>query len=419
MASAADAVADFRTRLLRLDVGAEAILPAAAAWPEDPMVQMCAAAFCLYGQTAGDQAAAGRFIAAAETAGAAGARPDLFRGMRLWHAQQYDAAATAMEAATRVEPGDLLPLKLCECLYYDLGQQFSGPRYRDHTRRLAPVHGGNTDFLAMHSFAHELCGDFAQARALAEAALELEPRNPWAQHTLSHVTIRLGSVDEGERRLRAFLPVAATCSRPIHSHTAWHLALFDVERLDHARALQVYRSDIWGFTPDSVFEQVDAIALLWRIELAGGDVGQAWSEVAQHVQARCQETFMPFLSAHHAYALARAERSQALAALLEAVALRASAPDAGAWRSVGQSVVRAAVASGQRRWADAAALLDPVMHIIGTIGGSDAQDDLFRQMHIVALARSGRSADAQRAIEAANAPGKHRTELDRYFAKQG
>ncbi len=441
MMTAQQSVDDFRKRLLRLDVGAEAILPAAAAHPHDSSVQMCAAVLHLYGQTNTDQQAAGRYLEAAVAAsgasasvgagtaaesGAAGeprvTSGSFFRGLRLWRAQQYDAAAAAMEQATLDNPADLLALKVSECLYYDLGQQHCGPRYRAHADRLAAVHGGDTDFLAMHSFAHELCGDFDQARTLSERALQIEPRNPWAQHTLSHVTIRLGDIGEGESRLRAFLPMAATCSRAIHSHTAWHVALFDVERLDLARALGVFRTDIWGFTPDSIFEQVDGIALLWRIEMAGGSVGNAWEEVARHVESRAGETFMPFLSAHHAYALARAGRTRATAELCQAVERRAAGRDEGArteatvWARVGVPVVRASIAFAQESWGDAAAELEPIMPDICMVGGSDAQDDLFRQMNIVALARSGHADAAASALERSRAAGKRTTELDRYFA---
>jgi hypothetical protein len=114
----------------------------------------------------------------------------------------------------------------------------------------------------------------------------------------------------------------------------------------------------------------------------------------------------PFLSAHHAYALARAGRADALAALQATVARRAAEPDAEAtrvWRPIGQPVVEACAAHGLGRLADAAAAFEPVADRFEAIGGSDAQDDLFRQAHLVALARSGRTADARRWWQATTA----------------
>ncbi len=408
------AVADFRRRLLRFDAGAEAILPAAAAFSAEPMVLLCAATLHLYGQTAPDDAAAARFLDAAERHGAAVRAPEFLRALRAWRDRRHDDAAQALEAATQRDPDDLLSAKVCEFIYYILGQQYSGPRYRAHIDRLAAHHADHPDVLAMQSFAHELCGEFDSARALAQRSLAIEPRNPWAEHTLSHVAIRLGDVDAGERRLRAFLPVAATCSRPVHTHTAWHIAMFDLERLDYARAFALLASDVWGVVPDAVGEQIDAIALLWRLEMAGGDAGDAWRDIADHVEARCGEAYMPFLSAHHAYALARARRSKALQTLDATLAARGSEP---LWRDTGQAVVRAAAAFGAGRWSDAASLLDPALPRVTMCGGSDAQDDVFRQMYFVALAKSGRTADARHYLDSMSVPGKAPTPLDAHFRR--
>src|SRR4029078_7175474 len=107
---------------------------------------------------------------------------------------------------------------------------------------------------------------------------------------LSHVLIRQGRVPEGLARLEAFLPLLATCGRPIHSHDAWHLALLRLEQLDIAAAMRVFHAHIWGITPDFVVEQLDAIALLWRIEMAGTAMDARWPSVADHVAARETET---------------------------------------------------------------------------------------------------------------------------------
>ena len=56
----------FIARLARSDRGAEAILEDAKTFPGSPMIQLCAAAFCLYGQTAASDAAAASYLAAAK-----------------------------------------------------------------------------------------------------------------------------------------------------------------------------------------------------------------------------------------------------------------------------------------------------------------------------------------------------------------
>jgi hypothetical protein len=85
------------------------------------------------------------------------------------------------------------------------------------------------------------------------------------------------------------------------------------------------------------------------------------------------------------------------------------------WAAVGRPVVEAAAAYGSGERARAAALLDPVMALMPAIGGSDAQDDLFRQVYLRSLQAAHRQADAAAYFERITA-GKSRTPLDSVLA---
>src|SRR5215475_2905035 len=200
-AAAVAAADDFAARLLRLDQGAEAILDAVKRWPETPIVQLYAAAFLLYGQTDGALENAAAHLRACDALAMNARERALHRALALWHGNDNLRAVEALEAITTEWPSDLLSAKIAEFLYYVLGQQYMGPRFRAHMRRLEGAHAGDPDFLAMAAFASELCGDSVTAEALTERALSIEPRNPWAQHALSHVLIRQGRVREGLARL--------------------------------------------------------------------------------------------------------------------------------------------------------------------------------------------------------------------------
>jgi tetratricopeptide (TPR) repeat protein len=409
---------DFAARLLRLDRGVEAILPAAERWPQVPIIQLYAAAFWLYGQTGQALVNAAARLHASEALTMNARERALYQALSLWRANDNLRAVEAMEAITAEWPDDLCTAKFAEFLYYILGQQYMGPRFLAHMSRLEPRHGEDPDFLAMASFAGELCGDYSVSQARAERALTIEPRNPWAQHALSHVLIRQGRVREGLARMQSFLPLLATCGRPIHSHDAWHLALLYLEQLDVPAAMRVFHQHIWGITPDFVVEQLDAIALLWRIEMAGTPMDAQWPAIAEYVAPRAVETFMPFMNAHYAYALARAGCADELAAELAAVRARSEAGDEEArrvWAPVGRAVVEAAAAFGAGDRARAAELLDPAMPMMTSIGGSDAQDDLFRQTYLRSLQAAGRRAEAAAYFEHITA-GKSATPLDQVLA---
>jgi tetratricopeptide (TPR) repeat protein len=417
-ATAVAAADDFAARLLRLDQGVEAIVDAAKRWPETPIVQLYAATFWLYGQTDDALETAAVHLRACDALAMNTRERTLHRALALWHGNDNLRAVEAMEAITTEWPGDLLTAKIAEFLYYVLGQQYMGPRFRAHMRRLEGAHAADPDFLAMTAFASELCSDYGAAEAVAERALAIEPRNPWAQHALSHVLIRQGRVAEGLAHLESFLPLLATCGRPIHCHDAWHLALLHLEQLDVAAAMRVFRTHIWGITPDFVVEQLDAIALLWRIEMAAGPMDAQWPSIAEHIAPRALETFMPFMNAHYVYALARAGWADAVEAALAGVCARSAADDEEAkrvWAPVGRAVIEAAAAFGAGDRARAAALLDPVMPMMTSIGGSDAQDDLFRQTYLRSLQAAGRHVEAAAYFDAITAD-KSRTPLDRALA---
>ena len=151
----------FTARLARIDRGAEAILEDAKSFPGSPMIQLGAASFCLFGQTAAaDQAAAG-YLAAAQPllASATERERQLHRALTLWGRKDHLGSVAVLEDITRAWPRDLLAAKIAEFLYYVLGQQHEGERFRAHMARLADANADDPDFLATYAFAQELCGD--------------------------------------------------------------------------------------------------------------------------------------------------------------------------------------------------------------------------------------------------------------------
>lgn len=396
------AIDTFTDRLCGLDLGAESVLDDAATFTDVATLQLGAAMLGLYGQTTEASAlAAGHLARLATLEPALNEREAAtLAALRRWDSGDFLLAVERFEALVTRWPTDLLAVKALEFLYYVLGQQHMGPRFLDQIERIAEPNRNDPDFLAVWSFATELTGHAEAAAELAEQALALDAHTPWAQHTLAHVFITHGDPPGAINRLAGFLPVWQTSSRLIYCHNAWHLAVAHLDQLDRDGADAVFRDHIWGLTPDSPGEQIDAISYLWRAEMAGATVPDAtWADVADHVEARVHECVFPFLSAHHGYALARAGRGDALARLRESVQARTDRGDGEStrvWQPVGQAVVEASIAYGAGDYATTAALLDPVMPAVTAVGGSDAQDDLFRLAYLTALAGADRHADARR-----------------------
>lgn len=416
--SAAAALDVFTDRLARLASGVDDVVADAERHPDAAALQMAAASIFLFGQTLEAGAEGARWLRRAEALSTTMNEREqrTLAALQRWHANDFLAAIEILEGLLAIWPSDVAALKMLEFLYYVTGQQHHGLRFLACVEALAPANPGDADVLAVWAFAAELAGDPGRALALADEALAAAPVNPWAHHAVSHALLARGNPEGAVERLSGYLPMWPACGRVIHGHNAWHLAVAHLDRLDIGAAWSLHREHVFGFEPDAPAEQIDAIALLWRIEMGGWPVGEAaLASVADRVEARVGESFMPFLSAHHAWILARAGRAPALATLLDTVRRRTAADDAEArrvWRPVGLAIVEASAASGGGDFSRSATLLDSVIDRFTSIGGSDAQCDLFRQAYATALVGAGRGADAHRYLER-RALSKLPSELDR------
>jgi hypothetical protein len=166
--------------------------------------------------------------------------------------------------------------------------------------------------------------------------------------------------------------------------------------------LDAYREHIDGFAPESVFEHVDATSLVWRMELAGGEMPGAWQVLASRFGRRPHEQLFPFLNAHYVFALARAgardEARQAIA-VAETCAARATGARGELWTRVGVPLLRGCLAAGEGDADACVGWLDPIERELGVGGGSDAQADVFSQALLDARIQGGRRADARAQLE--------------------
>jgi hypothetical protein len=174
-----------------------------------------------------------------------------------------------------------------------------------------------------------------EAVRAARRALALCPKEPWAQHALAHVMLTQGRLREGRQFMQHVSPTWTGLNSFMLTHNWWHLALFELELGDGAAALQLYDSRVWGVVKEYSQDQIGAVSLLARLELAGVDIGTRWQDVADHLTTRVHDHVLPFLDLQYLYGLARAGRPEASTLLgsIEAHCLgiapaRSSAPDA-------------------------------------------------------------------------------------------
>lgn len=403
-AAAIEAIETFRDRLLRMEGGTDEVLLAAAKAPECPLLQIYAAIFWLYAGTRAGNAEATPWIRRAEKTIANGTEREkcMLEVCHRWQANDPESAIDLLEEITRLHPRDTVAAKASEFNYYKTGQHFQARRFLRQMKRLINVNDADPDVQAMCGFAHELSGHYDQARRHAEKAVELRFATPWAHHALSHIALITDDVDRGLREQKEFLPTWDNPGPSIHGHNGWHLALLRLRAGDRDGCLELYDSLVWGHLTTSVGQQTDAISLLWRLEIHGESIApERWEAIARACAPTADEALSPFTAAHHAYAFTRAQQTECLEKLRAAVTEALSQGTLArrrVWREAGLPAVEGSIAAARQDSASVVEALLPAIHEIPRVGGSDAQDDLWREALLHALTKLGRSADRHKIL---------------------
>ncbi len=374
-----------------------------AATDHSCIVQTCCAALHMFAENASAASNARPFIARALAASpGATAREQCFcAAVTAWVEGDVTRAITLHQQLAQTDPRDLVSVKLGQYHQFNRGQASAMLRLalaaRDACADVPYLHG-------MLAFGFEQCHLLEQAEAAARAGMALRHKEPWAHHALAHVMLGMGRIHEGMDFMHAVSPSWTGLNSFMLTHNWWHVALFALELEQLDVALQLYDQQVWSVDRSYSQDQVNAVSLLARLELAGADVGQRWQELAPWLLPRLREHVLPFLDLQYAYGLARAGRPEAQQ-LLERMARHCTGADdahgavtASAWREVALPACRGLLAHAASAYRQAAATLGPVLWRLAEIGGSHAQRDLFEQIQIDSLLRSDQHSAAQQLL---------------------
>lgn len=255
-------------------------------------------------------------------------------------------------------------------------------------------------FLTNRGWAHGENGDVRVGRTMTQRALELRRHNVNAVHAVAHVLYEAGANDEADTVIAGWLPEYDR-SGILHGHIAWHAALIALERGDTERALAIYDTHVAPAASLGVPINVvsDTASFLWRMQAYGHTVPVGkWDDAARYASDYFRQAGFPFADVHMALIAAATgataaldERTGALDALVEAGTLRAGA--------VVPEICRAVLAFAEEKYAQCAALLEPVAHEVVRIGGSGAQREIVQDTLLVAWMRSGDAGKARALLD--------------------
>jgi hypothetical protein len=314
--------------------------------------------------------------------------------LHAWIHDDLDQVLHLSEHLLDLYPRDLFAAKLNQYLEFNRGNWPALLRIGLKATAGAPDVAHSHGLLA---FAYEQCHLLEEAEASARQALALQAGEPWAHHALAHVMLTQGRIEEGIVFLEGVKHHWNGLNSFMYTHNWWHLALFYLGRGEHQRVLQIYDRHVWGILPEYSQDQVGAVSLLARLELAGIDVGERWQALAPYLQRRIEDTVQPFLSVQYLYGLARAGKPEADQLL---AALRRHSVDARAvWGEVTLPLAEGLLAHARGDAQRALERLNIALPRLNEIGGSHAQRDLFAQVELDARLRAGDWFTAQQALE--------------------
>lgn len=289
----------------------------------------------------------------------------------------FVGAGATYDRILDANPRDTLALWAAHVIDYYLGNSQLLVR---RAQRILP-HWSEADpafhfILSTLAFGLEECGDYAAAESAAWRALGLQPRDLRAEHALMHVLEMQGRAAEGVQ-----------WRTPASNHLWWHRALFYLQLGDSGHAIDIYDRRM---RLAAVSDLIDASSLLWRLQLAGADVGRRFAALAEHWAPFAEDAYCAFNDVHATMAFAGAGRWPLAERLLAAQARRVAAARGANYdmtRLVGLPACRALVAFARGDYVHAEALLRALPPVAHRIGGSHAQRDVLTLTRAAAAAR--------------------------------
>lgn len=382
------AINDFVEGFISCEARAVDVLTAA----DDPsaIVQAYCAALHLFAES-GDAAANARpFIERAQAAAArVTSREQRFiAAVAAWADGDIARAIALHQEQAREHPRDLVSLKLGQYHCFNTGDC---PDMLRLALAALPAAADVPYLHGMAAFGYEQCHLMREAESSARRAIAMERKEPWAHHALGHVMLTEGRLGEGLDFMQSVSDTWVGLNSFMVTHNWWHVALFQIDLGRDAEALETYDRHVWGVVKEYSQDQIGAVSLLARFELAGIDVGDRWQDVAAYLTRRLDDHVLPFLDLQYLYGLARAGRPEADTLLnrIEDFAPHAPPSTRDAWQRVCVPAARGLLAHARGDAAAAIEGLGLALPRLIEIGGSHAQRDLFEQVYLDALIRNG------------------------------
>lgn len=376
------------------------VLETADNHPDSALANICAGILWMFLERPEAPSKSKRYSDRAEQCSGLNHREEgLLAMLKAWQAYDHRLVREIADNLTSTYPCDLPTLKIAQYHAFNAGDARHMLQLAQNAVRYNAHHASVHSMLA---FGYEQSNLLDEAEQAAQSALSIDAGEPWAHHALAHVHLGRGTTREGLEFLMHSAPSWDGLNSFMFTHNWWHVALFELAHGELDKALAVYDDRCWGVQPEYSQDQIGAISLLVRLELAGVDPGDRWQRLAPYLDSRSDDVIQPFLSLQYLYGLARTNPAKAdsLMQLIESQAISSQVmQDKELWLQVGIPAARAMMAHACAQYDVVIDQLAPVRGQLWRVGGSHAQRDLFDQLLLDARLRSGHWSDARRMLE--------------------
>jgi hypothetical protein len=197
-----------------------------------------------------------------------------------------------------------------------------------------------------------------------------------AAHALAHRCLDNGEIISGHRALGKWLDGHSGAGSD-WVHLQFHMAIFELKLGQWPQAHARFLAEVLPTAAGTTEALTDAPALLWRIAMtAPGAVSLPWQPLRQTALACIDDGNQPFVQAHNLLALAGANDSAGIERWLQHSRGRARSLQQRLVVQFGEAL--AALATGS--FEQAGAMLEAILPELSAIGGSHAQNGIFRQL---------------------------------------
>ena len=293
---------------------------------------------------------------------------DFFTAVQKWEqvltAYPYDLFALALVHYTNVLLGDVVGQRDVVARVFNLWDE-SMP--------------GFEFVLGFYAFGLEENRDFSHAEEVGRQALALRPDNPYAVHAVCHVMEMRGRQVGGIRFMMDHVERWGTSN--FANHLWWHTALFHLDLEQIEQVLNIYDENISSEGKKSdKYEELDAAALLWRLNLLDVNVGNRWEHLADKWEPAANDTLYAFNDVHAMMTFVSDNRKSAQDDLLSAnerYVEWASDANVAMSREMGLPFSLAILDFAHGNYRACTARLLPARYRTHRLGGSFAQRDVI------------------------------------------